>query len=148
MLAKAIVLAKESIHSGKIPIRDGKDETEEYLLSENLNISDESWHRPQGWARRPNREDGMYGKAYLVGTFLEDVAEMFEQGVRKSSEKLGPAQMLEKLEMKYPGLYRLPTEHEIGKKISAHFAKQKEGKGKGHVSRNSRMRSKRRSENL
>ena len=148
MLAKAIVLAKESIHSGKIPIRDGKDEMEEYLLSENLNISDESWHRPQGWARRPNREDGMCGKACLVGTFLEDVAEMFEQGVRKSSEKLGPAQMLEKLEMKYPGLYRLPTEHKIGKKISAHFTKQKEGKGKGHVSRNSRMRSKRRSKNL
>ena len=130
VLAKAIVLAKESMHSGKIPMRDGKDEMEECLLSENSRISDENWHRPQGWARRPSREDSTCREARLVGRHLEDVAEMFERGVRKSSRKLGPAQMLEKLEMKHPGLYRLPAEHEIGKKISAHFAKQKEGKGK------------------
>jgi hypothetical protein len=80
VLATAIVFAKESIHSGKIPMWDGKDEMEEYLSPENLNISDESWHRPQGWACRPpnRREDGMYGKAYLVGRYTEDVAEVFE----------------------------------------------------------------------
>jgi hypothetical protein len=36
--------------------------------------------------------------------------------------------MLERLEMKYTGLYRIPTESEIAKKISSHFAKKKAGK--------------------
>jgi hypothetical protein len=55
---------------------------------------------------------------------------MFDEGARNSSKKMGPAEMLERLEEKYPGRYRYPGEIEISRAVSAMFDRQKKGEKK------------------
>jgi hypothetical protein len=125
VVAEAIAIAKAAISSGDADIRSAKAEMGEYNLANGWDISDDKLHRPQGWARRPNREDGMYGKLYITDQYREDLQAMFDQGAQNSSSKRGPAEMREQLEIKFPGKYRYPGEIEINKAISAMFDKQK-----------------------
>jgi hypothetical protein len=55
---------------------------------------------------------------------------MFDEGANNSSKKMGPAEMLERLEEKFPGLHRHPGEIETSRAVSAMFEKQKKGKKK------------------
>jgi hypothetical protein len=125
VVAEAIALAKAATDSGEANIRNAKDDMEEYNLANDWDFSDEELRRPQGWARRPNREDGMYGKLYITDLFKEELQNMFDEGVQNSSSKRGPAEMREQLEIKFPGYYCYPGEIEISKAISAMFDKQK-----------------------
>jgi hypothetical protein len=93
-------------------------------------VPDAALHRPQGWAQRPTREDGMYGVSYNTDEYREEIQIMFDEGANNSSKKMGPAEMLERLEEKFPGLYRYPGEIEMSRAVSAMFEKQKKGKRK------------------
>jgi hypothetical protein len=125
VVAVAISLAKAAISSGEVKIRSAKENMVEYSLAEGWDVSDDALHRRQGWARRPNREDGMYGATYITDEYREELQHMFDQGAENSSSKRGPAEMREQLELKFPGFYCYPGEIEISKAISAMFDKQK-----------------------
>jgi hypothetical protein len=132
VVARAIAMASESMGSEKSTIRDGKADMPEYNLADNYTLPDTIWHRNQGWARRPGREGGMYGKSYLTGAYKEDIQAMFERGSRTPSEKMSAAEMREELEAKYPGRYRYPGDHEITTYISSLFlAEKKTGSSSG-----------------
>jgi hypothetical protein len=131
VLARAISIASDCIHSEKVSVRDGKVEMVEYSVAKGWDVASEELFRPQGWARRPNRggrEDGMYGKQYITDQYREVIVECFERGRRVSSDKMGPAQIREEIENRFPGLYRYPADSEITKAISALFDRQKKGK--------------------
>jgi hypothetical protein len=132
VVAKALAMAVTSISSGEVNIRGARDEMEEYELAVDWakGVPDAALHRPQGWARRPNREDGMYGVSYNTDEYRKEIQIMFDEGANNSSKKMGPAEMLERLEEKFPGLYRYPGEIEISRAVSAMFEKQKKGKKK------------------
>jgi hypothetical protein len=132
VVARAIAMASDSMGSEKSTIRDGKADMPEYDLANGYALPDATWHRDQGWARRPGRDGGMYGKSYLTDTYKADIQEMFERGSQISSEKMSAAEMREELEAKYPGLYRYPGEHEITSYISSLFqAEKKNGSASG-----------------
>jgi hypothetical protein len=101
---------------------------EEYKVARGWNVEEESLFRPQGWARRPSRADGMYGKQYSSDEYRAVIVEMFERGRQISSDKTGPAEIREEIEKRFPGCYRYPGDTEIAKAISAMFQRQKEGK--------------------
>jgi hypothetical protein len=84
--------------------------------------------RAQGWARRPERDGGMYGKSYLTPVYRAMIQLMFEKGANNSSDKMGSAEMREKIEESRPGFYRYPGESDISKTISALYEAQKKGK--------------------
>jgi hypothetical protein len=130
VVAKALAMAQTSISSGEVKIRSARSEMEEYELGVDWaqDVPDETLHRPQGWARRANREDGIYGVTYLTDEYRKEIQIMFDEGAENSSKKMGPAEMLERLEEKFPGLYRYPGEIEISRAVSAMFDKQKKGK--------------------
>jgi hypothetical protein len=130
VVAKALAIAHTSISSGEVKIRGAREEMEEYDLAVEWahTVPDEALHRLQGWARRPNREDGMYGVMYITDEYRKEIQIMFDEGAKTSSKKMGPAEMLERLEEKFPGLYRYPGEIEVSKAVSAMFDKQKKGK--------------------
>ena len=132
VVAKALAMAEISISSGEVIIRSARSEMVEYDLAIDWakDIPDAALHRPQGWARRPNREDGMYGVSYNTDEYRKEIQIMFDEGANNSSKKMGPAEMLERLEEKFPGLYRYPGEIEISRAVSAMFEKQKKGKKK------------------
>jgi hypothetical protein len=130
VLARAISIASDCIHSEKVSVRDGKVEMDEYSIAKGWDVAGEELFRPQGWARRPIRggEDGMYGKQYITDQYRELIVECFERGRKVSSDKMGPAQIREEIENRFPGLYRYPADSEITKCISALFDRQKKGK--------------------
>jgi hypothetical protein len=130
VLARAISIAHDCIHSEKVSIRDGKVEMPEYSITKGWDVTHEELFLEQGWARRPNRggEDGMYGKQYITDRYREVIVECFERGRKVSSDKMGPAQIREEIENRFPGLYRYPADSEITKAISALFDRQKKGK--------------------
>jgi hypothetical protein len=132
VVAQALAMAHTSIDSGEVKIRSARSEMEEYELAVDWAqaLPDEALHRPQGWARRANREDGMYGVTYLTDEYRKEIQIMFDEGAENSSKKMGPAEMLERLEEKFPGLYRYPGEIEISRAVSTMFDKQKKGKKK------------------
>jgi hypothetical protein len=125
VVAEAIAMAKAAITSGAANIRKAKDDMEEYNLASDWEVTDDELFRPQGWARRPSREDGMYGKLYITDQYREELQHMFDEGAQNSSSKRGPAEMREQLEIKFPGYYCYPGEIEISKAISAMFDRQK-----------------------
>ena len=132
VVARAIAMASDSMGSEKSTIRDGKADMPEYDLAKGYNLPDATWHRDQGWARRPGRDGGMYGKSYMTDTYKADIQGMFDRGSQISSEKMSAAEMREELEGKYPGLYRYPGEHEIASYISSLFqAEKKNGSTSG-----------------
>jgi hypothetical protein len=137
VVARAIAMASESMGSETSTIRDGKADMPEYDLANGYTLPDATWHRDQGWARRPGRDGGMYGKSYLTDTYKADIQEMFERGSQTSSEKMSAAEMREELEAKSPGLYRYPGEHEIASYISSLFQAEKKN---GTASRGRRER--------
>jgi hypothetical protein len=132
VVAQALAMAVLSIASGEVKIRSAKGEMDEYELAVDWarGVSDEELHRPQGWARRPNQGDGLYGVSYNTDEYRNEIQIMFDEGAKNSSKKMGPAEMLERLEEKFPGLYRYPGEIEISRTVSAMFEKQKKGKKK------------------
>jgi hypothetical protein len=132
VVAKAIAMAEISINNGEVIIRSARSEMKEYDLAVDWaqGVPDAALHRPQGWARRPNREDGMYGVSYNTDEYRKEIQIMFDEGANNSSKKMGPAEMLERLEEKFPGLYRYPGEIEISTAVSGMFDKQKKGKKK------------------
>jgi hypothetical protein len=132
VVAKALAMAEVSISSGEVTIRGARDEMEEYELAADWaqGVPDAALHRLQGWARRPNREDGMNGVSYNTDEYRKEIQIMFDEGANNSSKKMGPAEMLERLEEMFPGLYRYPGEIEISRAVSAMFEKQKKGKKK------------------
>jgi hypothetical protein len=132
VVAKAIAMAEISINNGEVIIRSARSEMKEYDLAVDWakDVPYEALHRPQGWARRPNREDGMYGVSYMSDEYRKEIQNMFDEGATNSSKKMGPAEMLERLEELFPGLYRYPGEIEISRAVSAMFEKQKKGKKK------------------
>jgi hypothetical protein len=70
----------------------------------------------QGWAIRPPKGK-MYGAKY-VKLYAGEILEMFVCGEKNTSEKLGPSRMLEKLKMKHPKCYNLPSENDIRGEVS------------------------------
>ena len=91
VLARAISIASDCIHSEKVSVQDGNVEMVKYGIAKGWDVTIEELSRPQGWARRPNRggEDGMYGKQYITDQYREVSVECFERGRRVSSEKNG-----------------------------------------------------------
>lgn len=85
VIAVAISTASTAISSGDVNIRGAKDDMEEYNLANDWEVSDEALHRPQGWARRPNREDGMYGKQYITDEYREELQHLFDKGAENLS---------------------------------------------------------------
>ena len=128
VMARALSIASDCIHTGKVAVRDGKEEMEEYKVASGWNVEEETLVRPQAWARRPNRADGMYGKQYSTDEYRAVIVEMFERGRRVSSDKTGPGEIREEIEKRFPGCYCYPGDTEIAKAISAMFQRQKEGK--------------------
>jgi hypothetical protein len=126
VLAKSISMARESIASGRVAFQDSRNlNMREYtVFLVGFAISDDDWSRSPGWARRPDGD--MYGKRY-VSTYKRDIAEIFDQGARNSSDKKGPTAILEVLEEKYPGLYRYPGEHDISTIITSLMQKSGDG---------------------
>ena len=57
--------------------------------------------------------------------FVRDVTALFNQGARKSSLKLGPVQMRDKLKRMYPDRFLIPSRAELHKGVSALFMKAK-----------------------
>jgi hypothetical protein len=128
VMARAISIASDCIHTGKVAVQDGKEEMEEYKVARGWTVEEETLCRGQGWARRPNRADGMYGKQYSTDEYRAVIVEMFERGRLISSDKTGPGEIREEIEKRFPGYYCYPGDTEISKAISAMFQRQKDGK--------------------
>ena len=80
LVSPAIAMASDLMGSEKSTIRDGKADMLEHDLANGFDLSDATWHRDEGWARRPIRDGGMYGKSYLLtDTYKADQA-MFDRG--------------------------------------------------------------------
>jgi hypothetical protein len=71
----------------------------------------------------------MYGAKYIE-KFKAELFEFFKIGSRDSDKKLGPAVMMEKLQLAHPDLYTLPNFAEIQSFVSQCFNKEKDGKSK------------------
>lgn len=127
VLARGISIALDSIATKQTDLRDGKEDMPEYDIARNWDVPEEDLCRQKGWARRPNRDDGMYGPSYITDTIKEIIQELFEKGATNSSEKMGPAQMREVIEDRIPGDYCIPGETALAKAISSMFQKQKKG---------------------
>ena len=69
-----------------------------------------------GWAIRP-AHGHCYGKKYIKN-FMDDVLEMFEEGEKDKSHKMGPGRMRERLMNKYPDRLDIPSEAELRQAIS------------------------------
>ncbi|KAE8975172.1 hypothetical protein PF011_g24583 [Phytophthora fragariae] len=70
----------------------------------------------QGWAIRPPKGK-MYGAKYIK-LYTGEILEIFVCGEKNTSEKLGPSRMLEKLKVKYPNRFNLPSENDIRGEVS------------------------------
>jgi hypothetical protein len=122
--ARGLVMLQQSLQSGRIDVHDCKDPNmPQYQAAlEDFEIREEDWDRRTGWGRR--QVENLYGKRYLK-QFRAFVIEIYNAGAKKSTLKKGPAQILEEIQEKYPGIYRFPGEHDIASLISSLFAKEK-----------------------
>jgi hypothetical protein len=68
----------------------------------------------------------MYGAKYIE-RFKTELFEFYKVGSRDSDKKLGPAIMLEKLQLAHPDLYTLPNFAEIQSFVSQCFHREKDG---------------------
>ena len=76
---------------------------------------------PAGWARRAKHGKG-FGVRYMKtgdGVYMKMIRKMFRTGVKRSGEKMGPAQMLERIVRKFPKRYDLPSMEEVSQAVSA-----------------------------
>jgi hypothetical protein len=138
VLDRAIEIAWGLIGSNATGIRPSKEDMEEYKIADCW-LPSESLTRPPGWARRPTRDEGMYGKSYMTEEYLDIVEDLFKGGSAISSNKKGPPQMKENIQEKKPGHYCYPFEHEISKAISRMFQREKEGKQAGRETKKSKI---------
>ena len=67
---------------------------------------------------------GTVGRSYMA-QYRDVIKELFSRGSTESTDKMGPAAMLEELTLLYPGFYSLPGENEIRSEISKLFASRK-----------------------
>lgn len=138
VLDRAIEIAWGLIGSNATGIRPSKEDMEEYKIADAW-VPSESLTRPPGWARRPTRDEGMYGKSYMTEEYLDIVEDLFKGGSAVSSNKKGPPQMKENIQEKKPGRYCYPFEHEISKAISRMFQREKDGKQAGRETKKSKI---------
>ena len=69
-----------------------------------------------GWNIRP-AHGHCYEKKYIKN-FMDDVPEMFEEGDKDKSHKMGPGRIREMLINKYPDRLYIPSESELRQAIS------------------------------
>jgi hypothetical protein len=120
--AFAVRHAADLFDAQDVQVRDGRADMPEYELAAGI----ATLPRPRGWARRP-RHGHQYGATYM-SMYEEEIRRLFERGAETSSEKVGPAQMLEILKQRHPGRFSLPSESEIRSQISKLFAQAKKRK--------------------
>ena len=111
LISRALTIAHAEIKSGlRVKIRDQMDNMEEYSIANASKVSEHLHYRKQGWARRENSggEDGMYGAKYMTNEYKAVIEELFNEGVKDSSNKTSPAQMREEIEIRFPGFYTYP----------------------------------------
>jgi hypothetical protein len=124
LIVKGITcLVRESFTTFRI--MDGRDENvDDYEIARDYRIPKRFLKSP-GWARRP-RKGEMYGAKYIA-RFKTELFEFYKVGSRDSDKKLGPAIMLEKLQLAHPDLYTLPNFAEIQSFVSQCFHREKDG---------------------
>jgi hypothetical protein len=124
LIVKGITcLVRESFTTFRI--MDGRDENvDDYEIARDYRIPKRFLKSP-GWARRP-RKGEMYGAKYIA-RFKTELFEFYKVGSRDSDKKLGPAIMLEKLQLAHPDLYTLPNFAEIQSFVSQYFHREKDG---------------------
>jgi hypothetical protein len=71
-----------------------------------------------GWARRAKHGKG-FGVRYMKkGPYMGMIRKMFRRGEKKKGEKMGPAQMLERIMKKHPKEYAVPSLEEVSQAVS------------------------------
>ena len=112
------------INSGQITIHnvDNGSHPEYDEVIEEHNIDNNDWIRERGWARRSTTN--MYGKRY-VQKYRAFIARCYNEGAAKSSNKMSPSQIEERIQEQYPGDYCRPGASDITTEISRLFHKQK-----------------------
>ena len=134
-VTRAIFAAQASFGAnGRHTVHDYKsDSVEEYKLARGWKFTcferyprREPLYSRQGWARRLP-EGQMYGASYMQPVDLLQIEEFFEKGVKISSDKMSPSQMLEALKKsaRDEGRYQLPREDEIFSRVSSLTQKSK-----------------------
>jgi hypothetical protein len=124
LVVKAILcLVRESFTTFRI--MDGRDENvDDYEIARDYRIP-KKFLKAKGWACRP-RKGEMYGTKYIE-RFKAELFEFFKISSRDSDKKLGPAIMLERLQLAHPDLYTLPSFAEIQSFVSQCFNREKDG---------------------
>jgi hypothetical protein len=124
LVVKAILcLVRESFTTFRI--MDGRDENvDDYEIARDYRIP-KKFLKAKGWARRP-RKGEMYGTKYIE-RFKAELFEFFKISSRDSDKKLGPAIILERLQLAHPDLYTLPSFAEIQSFVSQCFNREKDG---------------------
>ena len=121
-VAYAVRLAASLLESTDATIRDGNQEMEEYMLSDELEPGDFELRAPS-WARRPPHGK-QYGVTYIE-IYREAIKSLFMAGVNDSSKKMNPAMMRQELIKLNLGRYTVPGENEIRAEVSKLVAQQK-----------------------
>ena len=126
VIARGLAIAVDCLQHKRICISDSKSDIPDFhIVRKWKNIPRDAFYRETGWARRPEKD--LYGKTYMTDEILWLIADWYLVGSDSSSEKISPAIMQERLHDKYPGLYCLPSQSIISKKISAMSSKEKSG---------------------
>ena len=124
IVAYCVRKTQAMIHAQKIVVRDGHAPAEEYKLA--ADWTPKSLLR--GWARRMPSVSS-YGANY-ISFFEQEVADMFNEGIRDKSLKMNAAQMRARLKRNHPHTFCLPSEADISGRIS-HLSANAKASGTG-----------------
>lgn len=123
ILTTAFRIAVERVHQPSFHVIQGSSNDDALKRLESIPMKRTGNFFQAGWARVP-KQGHMYGRKYIK-PFKPEIENMFEEGVRDKSKRLGPARMLQQLRIKHPGRLDLPAESEIRQLISTLTAKGK-----------------------
>jgi hypothetical protein len=100
--SQAVALVALGSYVEDLGVRDGCDEDmPEYKLAKDFVLPPE-YVMEQGWAHRP-LIGMMYGAKYIE-RYKAMLTELFARGSKKSSSKMGPGMMRERLVQLFPGV--------------------------------------------
>jgi len=120
----ALSYAHKRIDQHEFEITNMRDSDQSTNMFTNVpTIGDVSFEA--GWAQIP-AHGHMYGRKY-IDPFKDDIAAMFQAGLKDKSVRMGAGKMLEKLRQKYSGRLDLPPESEIRQAITVLMVKHRKG---------------------
>jgi hypothetical protein len=93
ILTTAFRIDVERVHQPLVHVIQGSSNDDAFKRLESIPMKKTGTFFQSGWARVP-KQGNMYGQKYIK-PFKPEIENMFEEGVRDKSKRLGPARMLQ-----------------------------------------------------